>query len=202
VTGRVASIDPLRPDDATLGEAAAILRAGGVVAFPTETFYGLGAAALNRAGVDRVFALKGRPRSSPLLVLVDSVAMAERIADVTGAARNLMARHWPGALTLVLRARPVVPLDVTASTATVGVRLSSHAVARELVRALGDPITAPSANVTGEAPPRTAAEVLRYFGDAIDLVLDGGETSGGLPSTVLDVSVDPPRLIRAGAITL
>ena len=202
MTGRVASIDPLRPDDTTLGEAAAILRAGGVVAFPTETFYGLGAAALNRAAVDRVFALKGRPRSSPLLVLVDSVAMAERIGDVTGTARSLMARHWPGALTLVLRARPVVPLEVTASTATVGVRLSSHVVARELVRVLGDPITAPSANVTGEAPPRTAAEVLRYFGDAIDLVLDGGETPGGLPSTVLDVSVDPPRLIRAGAITL
>ena len=195
-------MDPAGPEAVTLGEAAAMLRADGVVAFPTETFYALGAAALSRVAVNRVFVLKGRPRSSPLLVLVDSVSMVERVAEVTDVARSLMARYWPGALTLVLRARPIVPVEVTASTGTVGVRLSAHAVARELVRTLGDPITAPSANLTGEPPPSSSADVVRYFGAAIDLVLDGGETSGGLPSTVLDVSVDPPRLIRAGAIIL
>ena len=197
---RVQAIDPAHPDSSTLDTAAAILRAGGVVAFPTETFYGLGAAALNSAGVDRVFLLKGRPRSSPLLVLVDSVAMVERVAEITDVARVLMARHWPGALTLVLRARSAVPSAVTAGTGTVGVRLSPHPVARDLVRTLAEPITAPSANITGEPPPTRAADVVRYFGDTVDLVLDGGETPGGLASTVLDVSVDPPRVIRAGAV--
>lgn len=190
------------PDGALLDVAAHILGDSGVVAFPTETFYGLGADALNSAAVDRVFTLKGRPRASPLLVLVDSVAMAETIAEVTDAARALMARYWPGALTLVLRARPRVPCEVTASTGTVGVRLSPHPVARELVRTLGAPVTAPSANPTGAAPPTRAPDVMRYFADGIDLVLDGGETSGGLPSTVVDVTVEPPRLIRAGAIEL
>lgn len=199
---RVRAIDAADPDSAILGDAAAILRCAGVVAFPTETFYGLGAAALNPAGVDRVFTLKGRPRASPLLVLVDSVAMAETVADVTDTARALMARHWPGALTLVMRARSIVPRAVTASTGTVGVRMSPHPVARLLVHALGGPVTAPSANLSGVAPPTRATDVLREFGDAIDLVLDAGETSGGLPSTVLDVSVEPPRLIRAGAVPL
>ena len=202
MTARVIRIDATRPDSGTLDAAAAVLRQGGLVAFPTETFYGLGAAALNRAGVERAFALKGRPRSSPLLVLVDSVAMVERIAIVSDTARSLMARHWPGALTLVLPARAVMPIEVTASTGTVGVRLSPHAVARGLVSALREPVTAPSANLTGELPPTRPAEVLRYFGEAIDLVLDAGETPGGIPSTVLDVSVEPPRLIRSGAVKL
>jgi L-threonylcarbamoyladenylate synthase len=185
-----------------LRDAARALTLGGVVAFPTETFYGLGAAALDAAAVDRVLAAKGRPAGKPVLVLVDSVAMAETVAEVSAAARALMARHWPGALTLVLPAGPRLPAGVTAGTGTVGVRLSPHPVARGLVTVLGAPITAPSANLSGGDAPTTAADVLRSFDGVVDVVLDGGPTAGGPPSTVLDVTVDPPRVIRAGAVRL
>jgi L-threonylcarbamoyladenylate synthase len=183
-----------------LRAAARALTLGGVIAFPTETFYGLGAAALDAAAVDRLLALKGRPAGKPVLVLVDSVTMAEAVAEVSPPARALMARHWPGALTLVMPARAHVPDGVTAGTGTVGVRMSPHPVARGIVEALGAPLTAPSANPAGAQPPTTAVEVLRHFASGIDLVLDGGPTPGGAPSTVLDVTVDPPRLLRAGAV--
>ena len=197
---RVVRVDPGTPDSVTLGDAAAVLRRGGVVAFPTETFYGLGAAALDRAASRRIFELKGRPETKPVLLLVGSIAMAESVGEVSARARALMARHWPGALTLVLRARPSVPEEVTAGTGTVGVRLSPHPVARGLVGALGAPVTAPSANPSGLEPPTTASAVLAYFRDAIDLVLDGGPTAGGEPSTILDTTVEPPRVLRQGAV--
>jgi L-threonylcarbamoyladenylate synthase len=171
-----------------------------VVAFPTETFYGLGVQALDAVAVRRLFALKGRPESRPVLVLVDDPARIEDFALTSAAARELMGRHWPGALTLVLTARCSVPIELTAGTGTVGVRQPAHAVARALAAALGAPVTAPSANRTGEAPPTTAAEVLRIFDGRVELVLDGGATPGGLPSTVLDVTVDPPRVVREGAV--
>ena len=200
----VAHVDAADPDAGALVRAAAVLREGGLVAFPTETFYGLGAAARDPAAVRRVFQVKGRDEGKPLLVLVDSVAMVERVAvDVTARARELMTRHWPGALTLVLRARPELPADLTAGTGTIGVRLSPHPVARRLVRALGEPVTAPSANRAGAPPPVTADEVMRVFeGGAIDLVLDGGPTAGGPPSTVVDVTTDVPRILRAGAVSI
>jgi len=195
------AVDPVAPGSRALSEAAAVLRAGGLVAFPTETFYGVGARALHPAAVRRILEVKGRPEGKPLLVLVASIAMVDAVAlEVPARGRELMARHWPGALTLVLRARPEVPDEVTAGSGTVGVRLSAHPVAGALVRALGEPLTAPSANPSGLAAPTTAAEVLAYFHDRIELVLDGGATAGGEPSTVLDVTVDPPRVIRAGAV--
>ena len=197
---RVVRVDPGTPERVALGNAAAVLRRGGVVAFPTETFYGLGAAALDRAASRRIFELKGRPETKPVLLLVDSIAMAETVVEVSARARALMTRHWPGALTLVLRARPSVPEEVTAGTGTVGVRLSPHPVARGLVSALGAPVTAPSANPSGLEPPTTASAVLAYFGDAVDLVLDGGPTAGGEASTVLDTTVEPPRVLRRGAV--
>lgn len=197
----VVPIDASAPDLGAMREAARVLRGGGLVAFPTETFYGLGAAGLHANGVRRVFEAKGRPASMPLLLLVDSRAMAASVvAEIPPRAVELMDRHWPGPLTLVLRAAPQVPAAVTAGTGTVGVRVPAHAVARALVRALGEPVTAPSANRTGGAPPVTAAEVLAQLGDALDLILDAGATPGGAPSTVLDVTVDPPRVIRQGAV--
>jgi len=193
-------VDHVRPDGAALARAARALGRGELVAFPTETFYGLGARALDASAVRRVFAAKGRPESKPLLVLVDSPAMAERVALVATAARRLMDAHWPGALTLVLPARDAVPVEVTAGTGTIGVRMSSHPVATGLVAALGDPVTAPSANLAGGAPPTTAADVLRDLDGRIDLLLDGGPTPGGLPSTILDATVDPPRVLREGPV--
>ncbi|PYM78107.1 MAG: threonylcarbamoyl-AMP synthase [Candidatus Rokuibacteriota bacterium] len=199
---RVVQVDPMAPAPAGLRAAADVLRAGGAVAFPTETFYGLAAAALDPASVKRIFALKGRPDSRPLLVLVDSVAMAETVAHVADPARALMDRYWPGALTLVLPARTIVPSDVTAGTGTLGVRISSHPVAHGLVRMLGEPVTAPSANPSGLEPPTTAAAVVAYFAGGLDLVLDGGPTAGGAPSTVLDMTVEPPKIIRQGAVVV
>ena len=199
---RVLTVDPVAPTRAALRAAADTLRAGGVLALPTETFYGLAVAALDVGAVRRVFELKGRPESKPLLVLVDSVAMAETVAHVTAPARDLMKRYWPGALTLVMPARDTVPSVVTAGSGTLGVRLSPHPIARGLVELLGEPVTAPSANPNGLPPPATAQAVLDYFHEGIDLVLDGGATAGGEPSTVLDLTLDPPRVLRQGAVVV
>jgi L-threonylcarbamoyladenylate synthase len=199
---RVLTVDSVAPPRAALRAAADTLRAGGVVAFPTETFYGLAVPALTAGSVRRIFELKGRPDSKPLLVLVDSIAMAESVVCVTPSARDLMTRYWPGALTLVMPSRAAVPATVTAGTGTLGVRLSPHPIAQGLPALLGEPVTAPSANPNGLAPPTTAAGVLDYFGGAIDLVLDGGATAGGEPSTVLDLTVEPPRVLRQGAVVV
>jgi len=199
---RVLAVDPVAPTRAALRAAADTVRAGGVLALPTETFYGLAVAALDAGAVRRVFELKGRPESKPLLVLVDSVAMAETVAHVTAPARDLMKRYWPGALTLVMPARDTVPSVVTAGSGTLGVRLSPHPIARGLVELLGEPVTAPSANPNGLPPPTTAQAVLDYFQEGIDLVLDGGATAGGEPSTVLDLTLDPPRVLRQGAVVV
>ncbi len=168
---------------------------------PTETFYGLGAHALDREALSRAYATKGRPGSKPLLVLVDSVEMAESLVkEVSPAARDLMARYWPGPLTLVFVAIAGLPQELTAGTGTVGIRLPSHPTALGLVRAAGFPITAPSANLSGAEPPTTAEEVRRTFEGTIELILDGGPTKGGLPSTIVDVTVTPPKVIRRGAV--
>jgi L-threonylcarbamoyladenylate synthase len=196
-------VDPRAPAGEPVAEAARCLRGGGLVAFPTETFYGLGADALDARAVDGVFRAKGRPADKPLLVLVDSVAMAEAVAaEIPPRARRLMDRHWPGPLTLILVARPTLPPALTASTGTIGLRIPGHAVAAALVRAAGRPVTAPSANPHGEPSPRTAEDVLAGLGDRVDLVLDGGPTAGGPASTLLDLTGPRPRLLRPGAVTL
>ncbi len=202
-TTHVIPVDPSAPEPVALQEAAGCLSRGGLVAFPTETFYGLGANAMDRAAVARIFRVKRRPAAKPLLVLVGSVEMAESLVlEVSDLARQLMATYWPGPLTLVVRAAPELPCELTAGTGTVGIRIPAHPVALGLVHAAGCPVTAPSANPSGEEPPTTAEEVRRFFGDKIDLILDGGSTPGGRPSTVLDVSVSPPRLLRAGILDM
>jgi L-threonylcarbamoyladenylate synthase len=198
----VLKVDPAEVSSAALDRVVNVLRGGGLVGFPTETFYGLGALALDAGAVSRVFELKGRPTSKPLLVLVDSVAMAERLAYATDQARALMARHWPGALTLVLPARETLPVELTAGTSTIGMRHSAHPVATAVVARLGAPLTAPSANPSEAPPPTTADEVLGYFAGALDLLLDAGPTPGGSPSTVVDVTGDAPRVLRPGAVRL
>lgn len=200
---RLLVVDPEHPALADLEAAARVIREGGLVAFPTETFYGLGANALDPAAVRRVFRAKGRPADKPLLVLVDSLEMAARVAaEVPARAHRLIARHWPGPLTLILPACPELPDALTAGTRTIGVRIPGHPLARALVRAAGVPVTAPSANPHGGASPRTADEVLAGLGERVDLVLDGGPTPGGPASTVVDVTRTPARVVRAGAVTL
>jgi L-threonylcarbamoyladenylate synthase len=196
-------LDACAPAATTVDEAAAILRRGGLVAFPTESFYGLGADARAREAVARVFRVKGRPPSKPLLVLVDSVAMAETLVlGIPGGARELMIRHWPGGLTLVLQAATGVPVELTAGTGTVGLRMPGHPIALGLVRAAGFPVTAPSANPSGGAPPTSASAVRRYFEGQIELILDGGPTAGGAGSTIADCTTWPPRVLRQGAVRL
>jgi L-threonylcarbamoyladenylate synthase len=197
----VIQLDPEDPEPEGLARGAAVLRRGGVVAFPTETFYGLGADAWNPGAVRRVFEVKGRPESKPLLVLVSSVAMAESLVDeIPSQARGLMDRYWPGPLTLVFRALARVPSEVTAGTGTIGIRFPGNRIARALVDAADTPITAPSANPSGAAPAVSAGEVVQAFAGRIELVLDGGPTAGGPPSTVLDVTAEPFRVLRPGAV--
>ena len=196
-------VDSAAPVGEALAPAVALLRGGGLVAFPTESFYGLGANALDPQAVERVFTVKGRPDSKPLLVVVDSVEMAERLAaEIPPGARDLMTRYWPGPLTVVLRAAADVPRRLTAGTGTLGVRMPAHPVALALVRAARLPVTAPSANPSGAEPPTTARDVKRYFDGAVDLILDGGTTAGGAGSTIADCTVWPPRVLRQGPVTV
>lgn len=197
------AVDGQAPAREALEVAAAILRGGGLVVFPTESFYGLGANALDPRALARVFAVKGRPESKPLLVLVDSVEMAESlVSEMPAGARELMTRHWPGPLTLVLRAAARVPGQLTAGTGTVGVRMPEHPVARALVNVARLAVTAPSANPSGGEPPTTALAVRGYFESKVELILDGGTTAGGTGSTVADCTAWPPRVLRQGPVVL
>ena len=190
------------PDD-DLDKAATLLRQGGVVAFPTETVYGLGANALDAKAVGRIFAIKERPLSSPLIAHVASIAMAQSIlADWPPIAQTLATRFWPGPLTLVLRKRPNVPDIVTAGLASVGVRMPSHPMALELIERAGVPIAAPSANRFTQVSPTTADHVRRMLGDRIDMVLDGGPSKVGIESTVVSLTGAQPTVLRPGMITI
>jgi L-threonylcarbamoyladenylate synthase len=201
VLTRIARVDPQAPAPATLAAAGAAIRAGKLVAFPTESFYGLGVDARSAAAVARVFSIKGRPDGKPLLVLVDGAASAEALCrGVSDGARELMARYWPGPLTLVLPAALDLPEALTAGTGTIGVRVPGHPVALALVRAAGVPVTAPSANPSGAPPPTTAAQVRDYFPEGVDIILDGGPTAGGAGSTIADCTTWPPRILRPGPI--
>lgn len=189
-------------DPAAIAEAATILRGGGVVALPTETVYGLGAHALDPVAVRRIFAAKGRPAYNPLIVHVPDVAAARTLVTAwPKTADQLAARFWPGPLTLVLPKRPEIPDEVTAGRDTVAIRVPAHPVAQALLAAAGLPIAAPSANRFTEVSPVTAAQVERALGDRVDLILDGGRTSVGIESTVVDCTTNPPTLLRPGTIT-
>ena len=178
-----------------------MLRGGGLAAFPTETVYGLGANALDAAAVARIFAAKGRPANNPLIVhLADAAQVREIAADWPESASRLAERFWPGPLTLVLPRRDIVPDIVTARGPTVAVRVPAHPVAQALLRAAALPLAAPSANRSTELSPTRAEHVLRGLEGRIDLLLDGGPTAGGIESTVLDVTIMPPRLLRPGLI--
>jgi L-threonylcarbamoyladenylate synthase len=192
-----------RGDAETLRRAAALIRGGGLVAFPTETVYGLGANAFDAAAVARIFTVKGRPRQSPLIVHVDSIDMARALVlEWPDAADRLARRYWPGPLTLVLPKQPSIPDIVTAGLATVGLRVPSHPLALALIRAAGVPIAAPSANPFTGLSPTTADHVRQSLGDAIDLVLDGGPATVGIESTVLSLAGAEPVLLRPGVIPL
>lgn len=186
----------------TIAQAVALLRAGELVAMPTETVYGLGADALNPAAVARIFALKGRPTDHPLIVhLPPEAKLDDWAADVPAAARALAAAFWAGPLTLILRRGPRVPRAVTGGQDTVALRVPDHPLALALLRAFGSGIAAPSANRYGHISPTTAAHVRAEFGDAVPLILDGGPCRVGIESTIVDLSRGAPVVLRPGAIT-
>lgn len=190
----------LAASSASIASAAARLRSGGVVAFPTETVYGLGAVAFDARAVARIFEVKRRPSFDPLIVHVADRSMLEAVAgDLPAAAAQLIERFWPGPLTLVLAKRAAVPALVTAGLETVAVRMPAHPVARALLEATEAPLAAPSANSFGHLSPTRAEHVERMLGDRVDLILDGGATFYGIESTI--VAIEPrPALLRPGAI--
>ncbi len=193
---------PILPADSRgIGEAARIILRGGVVAFPTETFYGLGADAADEEAVKKIFQAKGREEDKPLLLLVAGRShLGGLVQETAPLAECLMEKFWPGPLTLVFKASPRVSPLLTARTGKIGIRVSSHPVARALVETVGRPITGTSANLSGEASTSTAQEVFQSIGQHLGAILDGGRTAGGQGSTVLDVSGPSPRIIREGAI--
>jgi L-threonylcarbamoyladenylate synthase len=181
--------------------AARIISEGGVIAFRTDTFYGLGADPFNVPAVAKIRELKGREENKPILLLLADASVADRfIADRSNEFEEDARKFWPGPLTIVGRAVENLPLEITAGTGTVGVRVPADSNVRDLVRECGGALTATSANPSGREPARSAKEVAGYFGDQIDFILDGGEVTATKPSTVLDVTMSPPRVLREGAI--
>ena len=199
----VVNVDPVRPNQTDIARAADCLRRGGLVAFPTETVYGLGVHALDRVAVRRLFDAKGRPASDPLIVHVSSFSqVAPLVVQLPRNAERLASRFWPGALTLVLHRAPLVPHEVTASRETVAVRVPAHPVAHALLLAASLPVAAPSANLFSRPSPTLAGHVLDDLDGRIDMILDGGPTTVGVESTVVDLTVDPPVVLRPGAISV
>ena len=190
--------------DATTGRAAAIseLTAGGLVAMPTDTVYGVGVALFAHDGIQRLFAAKDRPLDKAIVLLVADIEQAASVGVISAAARTLAERFWPGGLTLVLpqRADAELPAVLTGGAATIGVRIPDHDCPRAIASVLG-PLPVTSANLSGGPDARDAAAVMAQLGDRIDLVLDGGAARGGTPSTVVDCSGDVPRILREGAIS-
>ncbi len=185
-----------------IARAAEIIQAGGLVAFPTETVYGLGANALDVKAVRRIYKAKGRPASSPLIVHVPDVAMAKSLAADWPPIADLLARFfWPGPLTIVVRKARIVPLDVTAGLDSVGLRVPAHPVARELLAYALRPIAAPSANRFTELSPTTADHVRASLGNSVDMILDGGSTTVGIESTVVTLAENEPGILRPGMVS-
>ena len=189
------------PSPQAITTAVSILRQGGLVAFPTDTLYALGADASNTLAIKRVFDAKGRSQAHPIPLLVSDLTMAIRITgDLSGSVARLVERYWPGPLTLLVAAPPGVSPLLTAGTGLIGLRIPDAPVALDLIRRLGRPVTGTSANRSAGKEPRDADEVYRQLGYRVDLILDGGPVPIGSPSTVVDVTVSPPRIVREGVL--
>ena len=199
----ILSINPDEPDTSLLQQAVQCLRDGGIVLYPTETFYGLGVHYANDSALRRLFHIKERDAAKPLLLLIPDTAWIHRLAAAVPEAALTLANHfWPGPLTLVLRAAPHISRFITGDNKTVGMRITSNPVAHRLLTLFGDCITSTSANRSGERSPASIKQIPQQLLDAIDLVIDAGETPGGSSSTVFDISIMPFTIVREGAVPL
>jgi L-threonylcarbamoyladenylate synthase len=198
---KIIQVDPSNPSDDQILEAYRIIQNGGVIMFPTQHLYGLGAAALNTEAVDKVFEIKQRPHNKPLLVLIhEQKDLTKLVEKIPSTAVTIMERFWPGALTIVFEAKKILPKNLTAGTGRIGVRMPQHPVALALAKALKSPITATSANITGNSGCSQVSDVDPLIADKLDLILDAGPLKGGIGSTVIDVTHDFPKILREGAI--
>lgn len=189
-------------EEKILTQAAKILSGGGIIAYPTETFYGLGVDATNEKAIEKIFAVKGRDFKNPVSLIIDKPDdIHPLVKNVPETARKLMAAFWPGALTIVFSASDKVSPLLTAGSSKIGLRISSHPIAHAIVQKLKKPITATSANLSGTPECSLASEVIKQIGDKVDAILDWGETQGGKASTTIDVTCDPPVILREGAIS-
>jgi len=193
--------DSFEKQEQALKKAKEILLQGGVVACPTESFYGLAVDASNEEAIRRLFALKRRAAGHPILLLIPSVELLpEYVIRIPPVAQQLINKFWPGGLTLVFEASKRISPLLTAGSDKIGRRLSNHLLATALAQAVGAPVTGTSANISGSPPCCSAKEVFVSFREGIDLIIDGGETAGGIGSTILDVTVDPPQILRSGMV--
>lgn len=203
--GRVVKIDPLHPASGlfqdAVRQAVGVIQSGGMVAFPTETFYGLGVDPFNAMAVERLFKLKGREPGKPILLVIDDIKRIDGIVKtIPDEAWSLIRKFWPGPLTLLFEASSRVTSALTGGTGKIGIRIPPHPVAQKFLQAAGQPLTATSANRSGQPGAATAEAAAETFGPELDLVLDGGPTPGGPESTIVDATLHPPRLIREGRI--
>lgn len=190
-------------DDTALQEAGLVLQQGGLVAFPTETVYGLGGDALNKESSRKIYAAKGRPSDNPLIVhIADMEALAPIVKEVTPEAEKIAQSFWPGPLTMILPKADKVPYETTGGLDTVAVRMPSHPIARKLIKYGGGYVAAPSANTSGKPSPTVAKYVIEDMDGRVDMILDGGEVGIGLESTIIDLTVTPPQILRPGYVTL
>jgi len=200
-TRRVVPVDPVNPRDDRVDRAQLVVAAGGIVALPTETFYGLAVDAFDAAALDRLNRVKGKEGDAPVLLLLADLEQVGQVADELPARfTKLVEMFWPGPLTLVVRASDRVPRQVSGGRGTVAVRVPGLSLPRRLAERVGRPVSGVSANRAGEPPCRTALEVSRVLGDDIDLILDGGRTAGGAPSTIVDLTGPRPRVLREGLV--
>ena len=198
---KIIQTDPINPRDDHIVKSSRIIKAGGVIVFPTQYLYGLGADALNANAVDRVFQIKQRSYHKPLSVLIPHRKdLTELVQHVSSAAEYIMNCFWPGAVTLIFKAKNILPANLTANTGKIGIRMPQHPVALALSRAVGGPLTATSANITGGSGCSTISDIDPRISDKVDLIVDAGPLKGGIGSTIVDVTVDPPIILREGAI--
>jgi L-threonylcarbamoyladenylate synthase len=198
----ILKISDKESEEKVISRAAEILAGGGIIAYPTETFYGLGADATNSKAIENIFAVKGRAFKNPIsLIIGESNDIYPLVKDVPDSAKKLMAAFWPGALTIVFSASDKVSPMLTAGSGKIGLRVSSHPLALKIVQKLKRPLTATSANLSGAPECSLASEVIDQIGDKIDAIVDGGQTKGGKTSTIIDVTCDPPVILREGTIS-